>query len=104
MSIWLIEEHGGFQHFEELYKAYCSNIPSWSDREELQKWRQVNVKVKILGVWDTVGSIGVPPISFFSSKLLHQKGLPTFHNIEIHDQIEFAFHAYGLLLYVLMTG
>ncbi|KAK7187806.1 peptidoglycan binding domain containing protein [Paraphaeosphaeria sporulosa] len=53
-----------------------------------------NVKIKVVGVWDTVGSLGYPDNVWVETK---EKNKPYgFHNTDIHSQIENAFHALAL--------
>ncbi|KAF1951904.1 hypothetical protein CC80DRAFT_495790 [Byssothecium circinans] len=51
-------------------------------------------KVKVVGVWDTVGSLGIPDVAF-----LNNSGMRTqygFHNVKLNENIEHAFHALAL--------
>ncbi|KAF2635333.1 hypothetical protein P280DRAFT_553854 [Massarina eburnea CBS 473.64] len=51
-------------------------------------------KVKVVGVWDTVGSLGIPDVAFFNnSGMRTQYG---FHNVRLNENIEHAFHALAL--------
>ncbi|KAJ4304661.1 hypothetical protein N0V90_000188 [Kalmusia sp. IMI 367209] len=53
-----------------------------------------NVTIKVVGVWDTVGSLGYPDNVWRDVKA---KNKPYgFHNTDIHPQIENAFHALAL--------
>ncbi|KAF2729130.1 hypothetical protein EJ04DRAFT_78019 [Polyplosphaeria fusca] len=51
-------------------------------------------KVKVVGVWDTVGSLGVPDIGWFDFSRYRTKY--GFHNVKLSENIEHAFHALAL--------
>ncbi|KAL0639793.1 hypothetical protein Q9L58_001108 [Maublancomyces gigas] len=57
-----------------------------------------NVKVKSVGCWDTVGSLGVPSLRlpFFGDINIARGEGQSFHNVELSDKIENAFHALAL--------
>ncbi|KAF2260187.1 hypothetical protein CC78DRAFT_37266 [Lojkania enalia] len=51
-------------------------------------------KVKVVGVWDTVGSLGIPDVAWFNfSSWRSRYG---FHNVKLTENIEHAFHALAL--------
>ncbi|KAF2202864.1 hypothetical protein GQ43DRAFT_479521 [Delitschia confertaspora ATCC 74209] len=51
-------------------------------------------KVKIVGVWDTVGSLGVPDLKWKNNSNFREKY--AFHNVKLSTNIEHAFHALAL--------
>ncbi|KAF2467415.1 uncharacterized protein BDR25DRAFT_291791 [Lindgomyces ingoldianus] len=51
-------------------------------------------KVKVVGVWDTVGSLGIPDIAWIDNTSLRSKY--AFHNVSLNENIEHAFHALAL--------
>ncbi|KAH7123688.1 hypothetical protein B0J11DRAFT_318799 [Dendryphion nanum] len=51
-------------------------------------------KVKIVGVFDTVGSLGVPDVAFVNNANFRTKY--GFHNVKLNENIEHAFHALAL--------
>ncbi|KAJ4287371.1 hypothetical protein N0V90_012770 [Kalmusia sp. IMI 367209] len=51
-------------------------------------------KVKVVGVWDTVGSLGVPDLAWFDLERYRTKY--GFHNINLNENIEHAYHALAL--------
>ncbi len=74
----------------DLYREYKSR------REEINKFKKkyelINPKIKFIGVWDTVGSLGIPLGLFqkaFGKK--HQ-----FHDTSLGENIENAFHALAI--------
>jgi uncharacterized protein (DUF2235 family) len=60
-------------------------------RAEVLRGTRREVRIRCLGVWDTVGSLGVPlqPLQFVNRK--HR-----FHNAELSDVVECAFHALAI--------
>ncbi|KAH9869062.1 hypothetical protein J1614_008139 [Plenodomus biglobosus] len=61
---------------------------NWLDQAEKK------VVIKVVGVWDTVGSLGYPD-NVWVDVMARNKPF-AFHNTEIHEQIENAFHALAL--------
>ncbi|PSN63405.1 hypothetical protein BS50DRAFT_559422 [Corynespora cassiicola Philippines] len=51
-------------------------------------------RVKVVGVWDTVGSLGVPDVGFLDFASSRTKY--GFHNVKLNEHIEHAFHALAL--------
>ncbi|ORX99880.1 hypothetical protein BCR34DRAFT_628109 [Clohesyomyces aquaticus] len=51
-------------------------------------------KVKVVGVWDTVGSLGIPELWRFDNMWSRSKY--AFHNVSLNENIEHAFHALAL--------
>ncbi|KAL5376314.1 hypothetical protein DPSP01_010541 [Paraphaeosphaeria sporulosa] len=51
-------------------------------------------KVKVVGVWDTVGSLGVPDVAWFDNERFRTKY--GFHNVKLNENIEHAYHALAL--------
>lgn len=51
-------------------------------------------RIKFLGVWDTVGSLGIPvgPLALLSRKLLHL----TFHDVDLSTRVDNAFQALAI--------
>jgi len=65
--------------------------PIWErDRDKLT----YNVNIKLLGCWDTVGSLGIPESSV--TKFLNLNSDHAFHDTELSGKIENAFHALAL--------
>ncbi|KAH0541952.1 hypothetical protein FGG08_003584 [Glutinoglossum americanum] len=114
----------GMGHFYEIFKDYeksgdhnwaveyqkrsldrpFANRPNIRDPaygkglEERHLSRVTGVKVKAIAVWDTVGSLGIPRISwldclFFASALNREY---SFHNTKLSNSIEHAFQALAL--------
>ncbi|KAF2281208.1 uncharacterized protein EI97DRAFT_409825 [Westerdykella ornata] len=73
-------------------------------RERAQSWEihphgdlavsQESRKVKVVGVWDTVGSLGIPDVAFLSFEKERTKY--GFHNVRLNEHYEHAFHALAL--------
>ena len=77
---------------------------SWPDLQKRLKDTDLtrpDIKIKVCGVWDTVGSLGLPIGQSWLSKLSFNviDGNPnpySFVNTEVCDNIEHAFHAIAL--------
>ncbi|KAJ3057572.1 hypothetical protein HK097_000039 [Rhizophlyctis rosea] len=76
--------------FEQLAKEY----------REKYSWPKVNLK--FLGVFDTVGELGVP-VDFFLSGLIQRLGetfnvvqKASFHDTRVSDQVQYAYHAIAI--------
>ncbi|PVI08262.1 hypothetical protein DM02DRAFT_723093 [Periconia macrospinosa] len=75
-----------------------------SDKEKAQAWEiephpnlvasEASRTVKVVGVWDTVGSLGVPDIGMFDNSNWRTKY--GFHNVKLNGNIQHAFHALAL--------
>jgi uncharacterized protein (DUF2235 family) len=73
--------------------------------------RSANVPIKFVGVWDTVGSLGIPDLyilgirasafDFVLGKINQQY---QFSDTDLHPMIQYAFHAYQLIGAGLMIG
>lgn len=88
---------------EESLKVFRSSTkenpppekPEWLNK--LPKERQ-NIKVKFIGVWDTVASMGKPAsiksrlLNFFGKQIVHE----TLGNAEICTNVEHAYHAMAI--------
>ncbi|KAF1997643.1 hypothetical protein P154DRAFT_547308 [Amniculicola lignicola CBS 123094] len=76
----------------------------WSEREQIEGWEirphgelavsEESRKVKVVGVWDTVGSLGIPDVAWFDNANFRVKF--GFHNVKLSDNIEHAYHALAL--------
>ena len=95
----------GLEGFGKVYERYTSNT---LDAEAIQtlaaKYERIsNVPIKFIGVWDTVGSLGVPDFYIcgwkptFINYLLRKTKTFQLHRVELYPNIEFAFHAYSPL-------
>ncbi|KAI9762963.1 MAG: hypothetical protein M4579_000026 [Chaenotheca gracillima] len=94
-------------NFPSIYKIYKMNtsggplkeFPQWieyknSTKPDSTSTLPENVKIKVVGVWDTVGSLGIPDIQHFDFSWFRKEH--GFHNTAIHPQIENAFQALAL--------
>ena len=101
----------GIDAFAELYGFYTSNKFSFTEEflikfeNEYPGCRERDVKVKFVGVFDTVGSLGTPEVYFFGWKpwllnwILQRTSAPhLFGNTHLHPSIEFAYQAFMLSL------
>ncbi|GAM40357.1 hypothetical protein TCE0_038r12648 [Talaromyces pinophilus] len=90
-------------HFAEMWKAYRENTggksfttTAWykSNKDKLRLTG--GVKIKVIGVWDTVGALGIPewPLVDLATKA----GIPinkqyAFHNTNLSKNVDYAFQA-----------
>ncbi|KAK0761650.1 hypothetical protein N5P37_005702 [Trichoderma harzianum] len=91
--------------FSEMWQAYRQNISGRPFR--LSTWyldhhKELglsDVTVKVIGVWDTVGALGIPELGFV--KWLTKVGIPinkeyTFHNTNLSERVDYAFQALAI--------
>ncbi|KAI8931192.1 hypothetical protein NX059_011542 [Plenodomus lindquistii] len=69
-------------------------FPKGGGRDWLDHAEREDVKIKVVGVWDTVGSLGYPD-NVYMDMMTWNKPF-AFHNTDIHEQVENAFHALAL--------
>jgi uncharacterized protein (DUF2235 family) len=70
-----------------LVRGYADKL----DRDLLDKERKI-VPIHFLGVWDTVGALGIP-LGLFQSRL---KGRIGFHDTELAPNVDYAYHALAI--------
>jgi hypothetical protein len=75
----------------DAWQLYCAKRPDEAAVARIRSESRQGAKVKCLGVWDTVGALGVPgPLP----RLLGRKH--RFHNTELSKVVECAFHALAI--------
>ena len=76
----------------ELWNGYRKlKKPDYVDPRPGFAGRHENVAIKCIGVWDTVGSVGIPGNIDFVFKDYYG-----FHDTDLGERVEFAFHALAL--------
>lgn len=82
----------------DLYrKEFAKGVEARKECASFRNDHCRNVKVKFLGVWDTVGALGVPLVSrFILSRLNVFYGKSGFHDTDLGRVIEYAFHAVAI--------
>ncbi|KAF2187608.1 hypothetical protein K469DRAFT_725126 [Zopfia rhizophila CBS 207.26] len=115
---------GDMQLFPEIYRAYKRNkdgkpfkdTDSWkafeaewknikkqrASRPKANGWKpedeelapESSRKVKVVGVWDTVGSLGIPDGRVLNNA--EKRAKYGFHNVKLNGNIEHAYHALAL--------
>lgn len=78
--------------FEEVWNYYCQLPRTKGDDAKLEKLaprRHVPVPVRCVGVWDTVGALGIPGSRFCSNSY-------TFHETGLGEHVRHAFQALAL--------
>jgi uncharacterized protein (DUF2235 family) len=99
----------GLEGVGKVYGAYIKDdlvLKPQTVAELSAKYPRVeNVPIKFVGVWDTVGSLGVPDFYIWGWRLhginwllRRKKGRHLLHNVNLYPNIEFAMHAYHLFL------
>lgn len=92
-------ERNNIRQAGKAYKIYCNHQIQANDEQAI-KFRQKNsisdVTIKLLGCWDTVGSLGIPDqIPFLLiDKWINQKY--RFHNTYLSSIVEYALHAVAI--------
>lgn len=102
----LLTQHG-IDTWSDLYDHYRKNkfaiLPEFRAKfkKEHPDCHNENVCVKFVGVWDTVGSLGVPQLYLFGMNLKplnwllqYLRDARQFGNTELLSKVEYAFHAY----------
>jgi hypothetical protein len=92
----------GLEGFGRVYERYTSDTLDADAIKMLSaKYERIaNIPIKFIGVWDTVGSLGVPQFYICGCKpklinyLLRNTRSFQLHKVELYPNIEFACHAY----------
>ncbi|EEA28808.1 hypothetical protein TMatcc_002841 [Talaromyces marneffei ATCC 18224] len=93
-------------HFPEMWRAYRENTDgnsftksTWYQKHKDKLRLTNNLKIKVIGVWDTVGALGVPewPLVGLAAKA----GIPinkqyAFHNTNLAKNVAYAFQALAI--------
>lgn len=82
----LLESDNLSSEVDRLYEAYKDK-----DREKMDAYKSSNrvCPIQMLGVWDTVGALGIP-ISFLKES---SDKLFSFHDTKLNPEVKFACHA-----------
>jgi len=95
----------GMDSISDVYQAYRKHSFSPDATPEDKKTgdklkadlKPLTPPIQCVGVWDTVGSLGIPNIEFFGEKIPFLSELNKkyeFHDTDLHPNIRFGFHAY----------
>ncbi len=69
----------------------------------IDKYKPGTPRIRCVGVWDTVGSLGIPNVDIWGINLpfkhlfSNENEKYQFHNTNLHPNIDYAFHAYALV-------
>lgn len=74
----------------EVFKCYRNKVES----EDCQIDCQKITEIEFLGMWDTVGALGIP-IGFIR-KILNRGDRYQFHDTKLSKKVKYAFHAIGI--------
>ncbi|MBW4493813.1 MAG: DUF2235 domain-containing protein [Oscillatoria princeps RMCB-10] len=84
----------------EAYQLYCHRGIPPSD-QEAKDFRKENslgsrVEITLLGCWDTVGSLGIPDLSYFGPLTQQLNNKYRFHDTQLNKKIKNALHAVAI--------
>lgn len=92
--------------FPEMYEAYRSNTggkpfaeSAWYRNHAESLGLSSDVRIKVIGVWDTVGALGIPewPLTVNLEKMgIAVNGKYAFHNTNLSSNVDYAFQALAL--------
>lgn len=99
-------DKAGMDSISKVYQAYTSgwyapdaNAADKAAGEQLKtELKPVTPPIQCVGVWDTVGSLGIPNLEVFGKKIPFLSELNKkyeFHDTDLHPNIKFGFHAYN---------
>jgi uncharacterized protein (DUF2235 family) len=92
---WLVrKEHAG--HITEAYNVYREKHDDGADKPSAVAFRTQysrQVRIKFMGVWDTVGALGVPLGTLFRGATIRKHG---FHDTGLSSYIDNAFHSLAI--------
>lgn len=94
-AVGLLEKEDEF-YTPELYALYettaTTDSPEWQQAFAKVRKRRACPKIRFVGVWDTVGSLGAPGAvgQFFN------RGKYRYHDIELNAHVERAYHALAI--------
>ncbi|WQF83996.1 Putative Tle1 phospholipase, alpha/Beta hydrolase [Colletotrichum destructivum] len=74
----------------------CERQTQIRDGQRKDVFVPLNVKVKAVGVWDTVGSLGWPKMPWEKLRKDRSADELRFASIDVHPNVEYAFHAIAL--------
>lgn len=86
-----MEESARWAQVSDVYAAYRQRKETVAD----EITRHADVPIKFLGVFDTVGALGIPPDLNFTRRLFNRKKYQ-FHDTVLGDKIEHAYHAVAM--------
>jgi len=107
-------DKAGMDRISEVYQAYRNHWYAPDAKpEEKAKGEKLKAElnpetpeIQCVGVWDTVGSLGIPNLEVFGKKIPFISEFNKkyeFHDTDLHPNIKFAFHAYNYPRFQLLT-
>jgi uncharacterized protein (DUF2235 family) len=89
----LHKEHA--DRLRDAFKLYRKRDPTPDTQEALEfrdRYSRSPIRIRFIGVWDTVGSLGVPIDVFrFLSRSRYE-----FHDVSLSRSVEYAYHAVAI--------
>lgn len=91
-------------HLDEMGAAYMlyrrrdsASHPAAVESRLFRKSFAHEVRIKVIGVWDTVGSLGIPDVPFIPHWLLHLLNKRwAFHDVQLSSYVDNAFQALAI--------
>ena len=80
--------------FEEAYMLYRSKAPGRADTDRAVDFREKysrTTRIRFIGVWDTVGSLGIPGRFRFFRKAKYE-----FHDVDLSRSVDFGYQALAI--------
>ncbi|OKL57390.1 hypothetical protein UA08_07532 [Talaromyces atroroseus] len=93
-------------HFADMWKAYTANTDgepfsksAWYQKHKDKLHLSENIKIKVVGVWDTVGALGIPEWPLVG--LAARSGIAfnkkySFHNTRLSKNVDYAFQCLAI--------
>lgn len=89
-------KNGYWHKLDEAFEYYRNRTDSTMPSSDKMKQFKANFcyesRIKMVGVWDTVGSLGIPLTLF--QRWNHKRY--SFHDVELSKKIDFAYHALAI--------
>ena len=72
--------------------------PEYKNELRRRGYTRLDIPIKVVGVWDTVGSLGIPKIGFLTRLMLQSQQMKelSFYDTSLGNSIEYAFQALSL--------
>jgi len=98
-------DKAGMDRIGEVYDAYrkgwfgdkASPADKQSGEQLKSECNPGTPRIRCIGVWDTVGSLGIPNVEFFGKPVPFLSDVNKsyeFHDTNLHPNVDFGFHAY----------
>ena len=104
VSVFGLLDKPGMDRIGEVYHAYRKGwFGANASKEDKRKGDQLRLecapgrpRIRCIGVWDTVGSLGIPNLEMFGHNVPFLSDINKkyqFHDTSLHPNVDFGFHA-----------